>query len=223
MGRHVRKSIQKHNGGVRVTVIGVCALIALMLAGFIHKISQPRILNEHELRENGAVLLQTPRKFSNFELTDHLGQPFGLEQLKGQWSLIFFGFTHCPDICPTTMAASAKMYAALEDDAKEQLQVVLISLDPERDTTEKLAEYVPYFSPDFVGATGNQYVLLKLATELNVAFSKVELENDDYTIDHSGNMILVNPYGHYHGFLKPPFAEANMRKALRSIMAAFEQ
>lgn len=209
-------------GGVRVTIIFVVVFIALMLAGFFHKINQPRILNEHELRENGAVLLETPRKFSEFELTDHKGQPFGLEQLKGKWSLIFFGFTHCPDICPTTMASAARMYTELEGDEKEQLQVVLISLDPERDTSEKLADYVPYFNPDFIGATGNQYVLLKLATELNVAFSKVELEGGDYTIDHSGNMILINPYGHYYGFLKPPFAEGNMLRALRSIMAGFE-
>jgi len=209
-------------GGVRVTIIFVVVFISLVLAGFFHKFNQPRILNKHELRENGAVLLQTPRKFSEFEFTDHKGQPFGMEQLKDKWSLIFFGFTHCPDICPTTMASAAKMYAGLEDDEKDQLQVILISLDPERDTTEKLAEYVPYFNPDFIGATGNKYVLLKLATELNVAFSKVELEGGDYTIDHSGNMILVNPYGHYYGFLKPPFAEGNMQRALRSIMASFE-
>lgn len=209
-------------GGVRVTIIFVVVFISFVLAGFFHKFNQPRILNKHELRENGAVLLQTPRKFSEFEFTDHKGQPFGMEQLKDKWSLIFFGFTHCPDICPTTMASAAKMYAGLEDDEKDQLQVILISLDPERDTTEKLAEYVPYFNPDFIGATGNKYVLLKLATELNVAFSKVELEGGDYTIDHSGNMILVNPYGHYYGFLKPPFAEGNMQRALRSIMAGFE-
>lgn len=209
-------------GGVRVTIIFVVVFISLVLAGFFHKFNQPRILNKHELRENGAVLLQTPRKFSEFEFTDHKGQPFGMEQLKDKWSLIFFGFTHCPDICPTTMASAAKMYAGLEDDEKDQLQVILISLDPERDTTEKLAEYVPYFNPGFIGATGNKYVLLKLATELNVAFSKVELEGGDYTIDHSGNMILVNPYGHYYGFLKPPFAEGNMQRALRSIMAGFE-
>lgn len=209
-------------GGIRVTIIFVVVFISLVLAGFFHKFNQPRILNKHELRENGAVLLQTPRKFSEFEFTDHKGQPFGREQLKDKWSLIFFGFTHCPDICPTTMASAAKMYAGLEDDEKDQLQVILISLDPERDTTEKLAEYVPYFNPDFIGATGNKYVLLKLATELNVAFSKVELEGGDYTIDHSGNMILVNPYGHYYGFLKPPFAEGNMQRALRSIMAGFE-
>ena len=215
-GQHIK-------GGIGITLLCIFVFIALILVGFIHKLNQPRILNKYELRENGAVLLETPRKFSEFELTDHNGDPFGSDQLKGKWSLLFFGFTHCPDICPTTMATSARMYAELDEGEKDQLQIVLVSLDHERDTTEKLAQYVPYFNPDFVGVTGNQYVLLKLATELNVAFSKVELENDDYTIDHSGNMVLINPYGHYYGFLKPPFAEGNMKKALRSIMASFDQ
>lgn len=209
-------------GSIRVTLVIVCVFIALVLVGFIHKMNQPRVLNKHELREKGTVLLQTPRKFSDFALTDHKGQPFGLDQLKGKWSLVFFGFTHCPDICPTTLAAAGRMYAELSNEEKEQLQVVLISLDPERDTTEKLAQYVPYFHPDFIGASGNQYVLLKLATELNVAYSKVELEDGDYTIDHSGNLVLINPLGHYYGFLKPPFAEGNMLVSLRSIMASFD-
>ncbi|MDX2463734.1 MAG: SCO family protein [Porticoccus sp.] len=214
---------QRNKRNIRFTLIGIVVFVAMTLAGFIHKINQPRILNVHELRANGAVLLDTPRKFSEFEFTDHRGQPFGLQELTGKWSLLFFGFTHCPDICPTTMAAAAKMYEGLDSEEKAELQVVLVSLDPERDTTAKLAQYVPYFNPDFIGATGNQYVLLKLATELNVAFSKVPLENGDYTIDHGANMVLVNPYGHYHGFFKPPFAEESMRMALRSIMATFDQ
>ena len=214
---------QKMKGSIRYTLMGIFVFMSLILAGFVHKLNQPRILNEFELREHGAVLLQMPRKFSDFKFTDHKGQPFGSDNLKDKWTLMFFGFTHCPDICPTTMAAAAKMYAELDAGEKEQVQIVLVSLDPERDTTEKLAQYVPYFNSDFVGATGNQYVLLKLATELNVAFSKVELENGDYTIDHSGNMILINPYGHYHGFFRPPFVERDMRIALRSIMATFDQ
>ncbi len=214
---------QNSKRGIRLTLLCVTVFVALILAGFIHKISQPRILNVYELRENGAVLLDMPRKFSDFELVDHRGQVFGAENLTGQWTLLFFGFTHCPDICPTTMAAAAKMYEGLEPEDKEQLQVVLISLDPERDTTEKLSQYVPYFNPDFIGATGNQYVLLKLATELNVAFNKVQLETGDYTIDHGANMVLINPYGHYHGFFKPPFEEGSMRMAWQSIKATFEQ
>ncbi|TNE80621.1 MAG: SCO family protein [Gammaproteobacteria bacterium] len=210
-----------NDGSVRVTVMVILVLVALMVAGFAYKISQPRILNKYELKANGAVLLDTPRKFSEFQLTDHRGQPFTQKNLEGKWTLIFFGFTHCPDICPTTMAAAAKMYAGLDEDEREDLQVVLISLDPERDTPEQLAEYVPYFNEDFVGASGNPYVLLKLATELNVAFSKVDLDNGDYTIDHSGNLVLINPYGHYHGFFRPPFEEGSMRLAWRSIRAIF--
>lgn len=213
---------QKNRGSVKLTVTVLVVFIVLVIAGFAFKLNQPHVLSQQELQANGAVLLETPRRFSEFQLTNQRGSVFDKESLKGKWSLLFFGFTHCPDICPTAMAAAAKMYAGLEPGERENLQVVLISLDPERDTTDKLAEYVPYFNPEFIGATGNQYVLLKLATELNVAFTKVELEGGDYTIDHSGNMVLVNPYGDYHGFLKPPFAEEQMRSTLRSIMTSFQ-
>ena len=210
-----------NTGSVHLTLVVVLVFVALVLTGFVYKMNQPRILTKYELRANGAVELDTPRKFSDFQLTDHHGQPFTQENLKGKWTLIFFGFTHCPDICPTTMATVARMYAALDEDERENLQVLLISLDPERDTPEQLAKYVPYFNSDFIGVSGNQHVLLKLATELNVAFSKVDLDNGDYTIDHSGNLVLINPYGHYHGFMKPPFEEGSMRLAWRSINASF--
>ncbi|WP_461517968.1 SCO family protein [Porticoccus sp.] len=210
-----------NTGSVRLTVIVVLAFITLVIAGFAYKLSQPRILNEYELKANGAVLLDMPRKFSEFKLTDHQGKPFTSENLNGKWTLIFFGFTHCPDVCPTTLAAVAKMYAGLKPREQEQLQILLVSLDPERDTPEQLAKYVPYFNADFIGASGDKYMLLKLATELNVAFSKVELDNGDYTIDHSGNLVLINPYGHYHGFIRPPFEEGSMRLAWRSIAASF--
>lgn len=207
---------------IRLTVVLVLGFVVLVLAGFFHRMTQPRMLTEHELRQNGTILLQTPRKFSNFELTDHRGKAFTLENLKGKWSLLFFGFSQCPDICPTTLAAAARMYAELDPEEKQQLQVVLVSLDPERDTPEQLARYVPYFNPDFIGTSGNPYVLLKLATELNVAYSKVELDDDSYTIDHSGNLVLINPLGHYHGFMKPPFQHGSMRTAWRSIREQFQ-
>ena len=115
MGRqHIKGSI----GG---TLLCVFVFIALILAGFVHKFTQSRILNKYELQQNGVILLETPRKFSEFKFTDHNGNPFGSDQLKDKWSLLFFGFTHCPDICPTTMAAAAKMYAELDEDEKEQI------------------------------------------------------------------------------------------------------
>ncbi len=209
--------------GVRYTVVGVLVVVGLVMLGFINKLSSPRILNEHELQTYGAYELPIPRRFSDFELIDQHGESFTRDNLEGKWTLIFFGFTHCPDICPTTMSVLGKMYTGLKPEEQENMQVVLVSLDPERDTPEVLSKYVPYFHQDFIGATANQYVLLKLATELNVAYSKVPLgDGEDYTIDHSGNVILINPYGHFHGYLRPPFEHGSLRVALRSIQASFE-
>ncbi len=208
--------------GIRRTVIGVLIVVTLILFAFINKLSSPRILTEQELQTYGAYELPVPRRFSDFELTDHRGEPFTQESLKGKWTLIFFGYTHCPDICPVTMSMLGKVYKGMKPEEQQELQVVLASLDHERDTPESMAQYVSYFHPDFIGATGDQYKMLKLATELNVAYAKMPRADGDYTIDHSGNVILINPYGHFHGYLRPPFEDGSLRVALRSIMASFE-
>ena len=96
-------AVQNNNRGIRLTLIWIFVVIALVMLGFINKINQPRILSPGQLMKSGAILLDTPRKFSGLELIDHNGQPFTSSNLKGKWSLFFFGFTRCPDICPTTM------------------------------------------------------------------------------------------------------------------------
>ncbi len=204
-----------------LTVVVCVAFTLVVLGGFMYRLSQPRILNEWEMREYGAMMLDTPRRFSDFELVDHRGEPFTEANLEGQWTLVFFGFTHCPDICPTTLATLNKVIAPLDDSLKEQVQVVMLSVDPERDTVAKLARYVPFFNPDFVGVTGNPHQILSLATQLSVVYNKVPLEGDDYTVDHSGNIVLINPVGDYHGFFRPPFEEGSVRVALRSMIARF--
>lgn len=210
---------EEHN--IRYTVIGVIVAIALVLGGFFYKMSQPRVLNQYQLRENGAYLLETPRRFSDFTLIDHNGNPVTKASFQDKWTLIFFGFTHCPDICPTTMATAAKMYKELTSEEQQDLQIVLLSVDPERDTQEKLAAYVPYFNPDFLGVTGDPNVIFKLATELNIAYTKVPLESGDYTVDHSGNFVIINPRGDYHGFFRQPIEYGSLSVAWRSIRASF--
>ena len=93
----------------------------------------------------------------------------------------------------------------LDEDEKKNLQVVMLTVDPERDTEAKLAAYVPYFNPDFIGVTGNPYQILNLATQLSVVYAKVPTGGNDYTLDHSGNVVIINPRGDYHGFFRPPF------------------
>jgi protein SCO1/2 len=202
---------------IRMTIAILIAFILLVVYGFSWRMNQPVIMSKEQLQINGAIVLDKPRIFSDFELEDHRGEVLNLDRMKGIWTIVFFGFTHCPDICPTTLAMLNETYSKLKDSEKELLQVVMISLDPERDTVEKLAEYVPYFNPEFTGVTGNKHLIRRLTAELNVAYNQVPLSGDDYTVDHSTQLILVNPMGHYHGFFKAPHTEITMRSTWRSI------
>jgi len=202
---------------IRMTIVALIAFILLVVYGFTWRISQPVIMSKEELQINGAIVLEKPRIFSDFELVDHRGDLFNIERMQDIWTIVFFGFTHCPDICPTTLAMLNDTYSKLKDSEKERLQIVMISLDSERDTVEKLAEYVPYFNQEFIGVTGNKHLIRRLTAELNVAYNQVPLSGDDYTVDHSTQLILINPMGHYHGFFKAPHTEITMRSTWRSI------
>lgn len=207
--------------GIRNTIIIVLAFILLVVYGFVWRMSQPVIMDDEQLRVNGAIVLDQPRIFSDFELIDHRGETFNIARMQDVWTIVFFGFTHCPDICPTTLAVLNDMYSKMKDSEKEQLQIVMISLDSERDTVEKLAEYVPYFNEEFIGVTGNKHLIHRLTAEINIAYNKVSLEGEDYTVDHSTQLVLINPKGHYHGFFRAPHSETMLRSTWRSISSSF--
>jgi len=206
--------------GIAKTVALIVALMALFVAGFFHKMLQPRVMSEMELRVNGAVVFDNPRIIKEFSLTDQKGNAFKLDNITGKWTIMFFGFTHCPDICPVTMAKLAQVYEKLDSRIAEQTQVVLVSVDPARDTPEKLTPYVAHFHEDFIGVSGDFLQTMQLTQNLNVAFRKVMLDND-YTVDHTGNIVIINPKGHYHAFIKPPFELARMITVYQSIVTTF--
>ncbi len=205
-----------------LTVALVLVFIAVVVAGFVHRVQQPRIITPGEMKANGLYLLPTPRDFGEVNLVDHRGQPFTRESLKGHWTLVFFGFTHCPDVCPTTMSFLNQFVATLEGSEAEDTRVVMVSVDPARDTVEQLASYVPFFNPDFVGVTGEFLDVHRFATGLNTPFRKVPGEGENYQVDHSSNVVLINPMGDYHGFFKPPLDKAKMKLTLRSARAMWE-
>lgn len=208
---------------IKLTVVGLLALIALIVAGFVHKISLPRVMTPSEMKINGLYLLDTPRDIGEFALVDHHGKPFNPERFKGHWSLVFFGFTYCPDVCPTTMAFLNDFMASLKGTEAEDTQVVMVSVDPARDTVEKLASYVPYFNPAFIGVTGDFLEIHRFATALNTPFRKVMGAGEDYQVDHSANVVLINPRGHYHGFFTAPLDLAKMKLTYRSARALWER
>jgi protein SCO1/2 len=202
--------------GIWLTVALVVVFMLVVVAGFVYRIGQPRLMSPTELQANGLYLMDPPRDFGEFALRDHRGQPFTPSALEGHWTLVFFGFTYCPDVCPTTMAFLDQFVGELEGTEVEDTEVVMISVDPARDTVEQLATYVPFFNPDFTGVTGEFLDLFRVATALNTPFRRAPGQGDDYQVDHSANVVLINPRGHYHGFFKAPLDLAKMKVTYRA-------
>ncbi len=154
-----------------------------------------------------GTLLPSAKPIAEFKLIDQNGDSFTLENLKNQWTFVFFGYTHCPDVCPTSLSMLGRMMRLLEQDASLETlpQGLFISVDPERDTPELMAQFVPYFHPDFKGATGSHEELQKLTRQLGILYMKSDDGNqDNYLVDHSAAVILFNPDGKFHALFSVP-------------------
>lgn len=156
-----------------------------------------------------VTLLPTPRVLPAFALQQASGQPLTQDSLKGHWTVVFLGFTHCPDVCPTTLAELAgaqKLWAALP--AATRPRVLFVSADPERDTPQLVAQYARAFHPDSLAATAPLPQLEAFARSLSLVFMKVPGASGDpadYSIDHSAALVLLDPQARMAGVTQPPF------------------
>lgn len=162
-----------------------------------------------------GTVLKTPRELSAFTLQGSDGKPFDNARLKGKWTLAFFGFTNCAMMCPTAMQELAKTYQMLEQDKVKTLpQVLMVSVDPERDTIEKVQDYVTKFNKNFVGAVGTSHSVRALSLEMGVAYEKVadrqKGSEQSYDIQHSGAVIVINPQGQIQAFFNWPHKPKDM-------------
>jgi protein SCO1/2 len=214
-------------GSVRSTVLLCLCFVAVVLVVVVISATREPLLSVEEMRTKGTFVLPRPRELGPFELTQHTGGPFTQADLEGRWSFVFFGFTNCPDVCPVAMSVLANVQRSLADAGEttllDQFNVVLVSVDPERDTTRVMAEYVSAFSERFTGVTGTREAIAVLGTQLNIAFMKVpsDVSPDGYVVDHTGNIVIINPMGHYHGFIKLPHDPDNILLSYRSIARNF--
>lgn len=216
---------------LHVTIALCLGFIAVVVGLFVYSVTRTPLLSSEALREKGVLLLSAPRELSAFVLETSDGQSFQQSDLQGHWTFMFFGFTNCPDVCPTTMAVMGQAYRTLIDvnpEAAADFQGVLVTVDPDRDSAEKLNEYVHAFSPSFVGVRGSVKDIAGLATDVNVAFAKVPVRDaqgvadpNGYTMDHSANIVIINPKGHYHGFIKYPQQADTIVAAYQSLDANF--
>lgn len=170
------------------------------------------------------TLLPTPRALPAFALQQASGVPLTQDALKGHWTVVFLGFTHCPDVCPTTLAqlaAAQKQWAALP--AASRPRVLFVSADPERDTPEIVARYAHAFHPDSLAATAPVPALETFARALSLVFMKVPGSSgqaDDYSIDHSAALVLLDPEARMAGVAQPPFDVKGIAADLETLTQA---
>jgi protein SCO1/2 len=182
--------------------------LAAMLAG----VWLAEIYREHDSRamllpDQVITLFPDPKPLTAFALTDHRNRVFDLASLKGKWSFLFFGFTHCPDVCPTTLAvlARARDNIAKNTVGADDIQFVFISVDPNRDTASKLRQYVDYFDTTFLGVTGDDAQIGNLAGQLGAAYQVAITPGvENYPVYHSAAVFLLDPRARYHAVFTPP-------------------
>ncbi|MDN7140882.1 SCO family protein [Pseudomonas sp. JQ170] len=188
------------------TVFILVALVAVILGLTVNKVLNGRSEgNPTELIDAGIILLPQSRTVPSLEMTDEKGQAVAVDELKDKWSLLFFGYTFCPDICPTTLAQLRQVKSELPKEAADRLQVILVSVDPNRDTPAQLQQYLGYFDKDFRGLTGSLENIQKLANAVSIPFIPADTSKPNYTVDHSGNLAVIGPDGKQRGFIRAPF------------------
>lgn len=172
--------------------------------------------------DTSLIVLPEPKEITGFSLVDGEGQPFTLENLRGKWSLMFFGFTHCPDVCPSVLYDLDQVSNRLQEEGKDPpaLQVVFVSVDPERDTPEKLGEYARYFNPAFIGIGGSHKQLEPLTRQLSIGVQIEEHEPgaQDYGIYHTSAVMLLDPKGRLAGVFPAPHDAENIARDLANLL-----
>ncbi len=212
--------VSKAQRNIVRTVVLLAVLIVIFLAAFVHTMTRPQIMSDAALRANNALLFDKVRDIGDFALLDDEGKPFTPQALQGKWSLLFVGYTFCPDVCPTTMALLSQLYGKLRPEFAHDTQIIMVSVDPARDVPAKLHEYVHYFNPTFRGVTGEFLALQQFTTQLSIPFSKVPGGGDNYAIAHSGSIAIIDADGHFIGFFKEPHDLNQLLMNYQSIRAA---
>lgn len=180
----------------------VLIIVAAAVTGawLLKSVVQPQ---EPVVALSSGQLYPSPKLLAPFSLLDQQGKPFGNERLHGKWSFVFFGYTTCPDICPTTLSVFTQLYKQLPAELQADTQMVFATVDPARDTVEQLRQYLPFFHADFIGLTGDAAAVDAFARDLGVAYATVPQDGGSYLVDHSVRVFLIDPTGARYALFAP--------------------
>ena len=207
---------------IRTRLIPALVISALAMAAGIWT---ARLLVNHDTGADplAATRFPTARTVQPFSLVDHTGNTFDNASLTGRWSFVFFGYTHCPDVCPTTLSVLNSVAQRLQS-APEPVRFVMVTVDPARDTPDKLGKFVTYFNGDFVGVTGTEDGLQALTKQLGIMYMRVnEADNPtSYLVDHTAGVFLCDPNGRYHAGFSPPLSADYIAAEFRLLARPFK-
>ena len=184
-------------------LIPIMAVVVISATGLGFYISLKQ--SQNRLEQNTAtqdLFWPNPKQINDFNSKDHDNKDFGLKQMSGKWSFVFFGYTNCPDICPITMSVMADVYQKIVDEF-ENVQIIFITVDPERDTANKLSSYVSYFHKDFIGIHSELENENNLIKQIGIAYF-YNKEDEKYLVDHSASIFVIDPKMRLIAKLSPP-------------------
>jgi protein SCO1/2 len=191
----------------KTTIAVLLSLILTVAALFAWRSESEVIVKAPDEIED--YLFWEAKELADFKLTAAGNKTFNLDNMKGKWSFIFFGYTHCPDICPTTLMQMGAAFKLLEYDPAiyPEIQGIFISVDPDRDTPELLKDYVRYFNPGFIGLTDNKVRIDAFSRQIGALYKlNNEESKDDYEVTHNSTIFLIDPKGRLYGRFSPPQA-----------------
>ncbi len=183
-------------------LIGVAVVAALALGALASYMTSRPVVPEID-----GLLWPQSKALTAFTLEDHHHEAFTLDRITGRWTLLFFGYTHCPDVCPVTLSVLKNAVALMGESGHdaEPPQVVFVSVDPARDSLDHMAAYVSHFNPDFLGVSGGDEALTAFARQLGVLYIRAEPDADgNYLVDHTAAVFLMDPRGHLVALFHAP-------------------
>ncbi|WP_419148987.1 SCO family protein [Pseudoalteromonas 'SMAR'] len=176
--------------------------LIFLLVGAIAACAPPPDVSEK------VVWYEQPKALQSFELNDQHGNTITNTALQGSWTLLFLGYTSCPDICPMTLLKLAHTYQVLE--SNEDVDVWFVSVDPNRDTQQKRAAYIKHFNPEFKAVSAEHAQLFPFVKDLGLIYAINQQSDQDYYVDHSASVALVNPQGQLEAIFKPTYAPGSV-------------
>lgn len=207
---------------LQIALLAVTSLLLAFIIAFVAKNmgNNSSVQQTDALRAAGMVVLPKPRDIPQLSFHSSEDARISTAEFKDKWYLVYFGYTYCPDICPTSLAEMRQIHRLLTPEAQQNIEFIMVSVDPNRDTPKQLRAYLNFFHPDFKGLTGEMADVQELSNAMGIPFIPGDTSQPGYTVDHSGNLAIINPAGKHFGFVQAPFIIEKIAEQLNQFVQA---